>query len=49
MKLTRRAFVDGTLGSAAIAVRTIRAAEFMFAQYHNQTNDSPLHRHLAAM
>jgi tripartite ATP-independent transporter DctP family solute receptor len=49
MTLTRRAFVGGTLGSAALAVRAIRAAEFTFTQYHNQTNDSPLHRHLAAM
>src|SRR5258705_12896164 len=49
MRMTRRAFVGGTLGSAALAVRAIRAAEFTFTQYHNQTNDSPLHKPLAAM
>ena len=48
VKLTRRAFVTG-LGSAAVFVRSTRAAEFTFSQYHNQVAESPLHRQLAAM
>jgi tripartite ATP-independent transporter DctP family solute receptor len=48
--LTRRAFMQGAaaLGSAVI-VRNARAAEYSFAQYHNQAAGGTLHRNLGAM
>lgn len=48
--LTRRAFVAGaTLGSVTIFTRSMRAADFAFIQYHNQTPDSSLHQRLSEM
>jgi tripartite ATP-independent transporter DctP family solute receptor len=55
--LTRRAFVTGaTLGSLTLVARSVtlvaqslRAAEFTFTQYHNQTAESSLHRRLVEM
>jgi tripartite ATP-independent transporter DctP family solute receptor len=48
--LTRRSFVAGaTLGSVSILVRSIRAADYTFTQYHNQTPTSPLHQRLVEM
>jgi tripartite ATP-independent transporter DctP family solute receptor len=48
--LTRRSFVAGaTLGSVSILVRSIRAAEYTFTQYHNQTPTSSLHQRLVEM
>jgi len=36
-------------GSLVVFGRRIRAAEFVFSQYHNQVDRSPLHRQLVAM
>jgi hypothetical protein len=37
-QLTRRAFVSGTTtGSLVVFARSLRAADYTFAQYHNQT------------
>jgi tripartite ATP-independent transporter DctP family solute receptor len=50
MTLTRRSFVAGaTAGSLTVFARSLRAAEFSFRQYHNQTATSPLHRRLVEM
>jgi TRAP-type transport system periplasmic protein len=50
MTLTRRSFVAGaTLGSALIFVRSLRAAEYTFVQFHNQPAASSLHRRLVDM
>ncbi|HEX9398045.1 MAG TPA: TRAP transporter substrate-binding protein [Burkholderiales bacterium] len=48
--VTRRAFMQGAvaLGSALI-VRNTHAAEYSFAQYHNQAAGGTLHRNLTAM
>src|SRR5258706_10094835 len=54
VEVTRRRFVAG-LASATVLLDVAAAAqqrgrpEFTFTQYHNQTDDSPLHRHLTAM
>ena len=49
-ELSRRSFLTAaTIGSVAILTRAQRAAEFRFAQYHNQIADSPLHRRLTEM
>ena len=46
---TRRSFLAlAGVAPALIAGRT-RAADFTFAQYHNQAVDTPLHRNLVAM
>jgi TRAP-type transport system periplasmic protein len=48
--LTRRSFVSGaTAGSLMLFARSLRAAEYMFTQYHNQSSDSPLHIRLTQM
>jgi TRAP-type transport system periplasmic protein len=48
--LTRRALNVGlAAGSITIFVRTARAAEFNFRQYHNQPVESPLHKRLTEM
>ena len=48
--ITRRAFVGtATLGGISIFVRSLRAAEFTFIQYHNQTSESSLHARLVEM
>ncbi len=47
--LTRRSFVATTLGSLTVFSRSLRAAEFTFIQYHNQTPASPLHTRIAEM
>jgi tripartite ATP-independent transporter DctP family solute receptor len=48
--LTRRSFVAGAaLGTVAVFARSLRAAEFTFTQYHNQTATSSLHRRLVEM
>jgi tripartite ATP-independent transporter DctP family solute receptor len=53
MSLTRRSFlvssVGAALGSASVFVRTLRAADYSFVQYHNQTESSSLHRRLVEM
>lgn len=50
MSFTRRSFLAGaTLGSASVFVRTLRAADYSFVQYHNQTESSSLHRRLVEM
>jgi TRAP-type transport system periplasmic protein len=49
MLLTRRSFIGGiAFGSVSIAAR-LRAAEYSFVQYHNQTDSSSLHRRLVEM
>src|SRR6266446_5249434 len=49
-QLTRRAFVSGTTtGSLVVFARSLRAGDYTFAQYHNQTTDSPLHLRLVEM
>jgi TRAP-type transport system periplasmic protein len=49
--LTRRSFlVSAAIGSASLpSLRAQRAADFSFAQYHNQTAASSLHRRLSEM
>jgi tripartite ATP-independent transporter DctP family solute receptor len=48
--LTRRALLAGaTLAPALVFARTLRAADFNFVQYHNQTTASSLHRRLTEM
>jgi tripartite ATP-independent transporter DctP family solute receptor len=49
--LSRRAFVRGvmSLGMAPVFVRSLKAAEFTFTQFHNQTEASSLHRRLVEM
>lgn len=48
--MTRRAFVGGAAaGTLTVWARRARAAEFTFAQYHNQTASSPLHQRLTEM
>jgi len=50
MTLTRRSFVAGAaFGSLTVFTRTLKAAEFSFRQYHNQTATSPLHTRLVEM
>lgn len=50
-KPTRRRFVTGAaaLGSASIIVKPLRAADYKFAQYHNQAETGTLHKNLTAM
>jgi TRAP-type transport system periplasmic protein len=48
-QLTRRTFVTATTTGLVVFTRSLRAADYRFAQYHNQTNDSPLHLRLTEM
>lgn len=49
-QVSRRSFVlAATIGSLTIFSRSLRAADFNFTQYHNQTADSPLHKRLVDM
>jgi TRAP-type transport system periplasmic protein len=48
INLTRRALLAGAAGTT-IMVRRSQAAEFKFAQYHNQTETGTLHKNLVAM
>jgi len=49
-KLTRRSIMAGAAALApAIIVRSARAADYTFAQYHNQAASGTLHRNLPAM
>lgn len=49
MPLTRRSFVAATVGSLTVFSRTIRAADYSFTQFHNQTPASALHTRLVEM
>jgi tripartite ATP-independent transporter DctP family solute receptor len=49
MDCSRRTFLAGAALSWASAVTTLRAAEYAFIQYHNQTASSSLHRRLVEM
>jgi tripartite ATP-independent transporter DctP family solute receptor len=49
MSLTRRSFVAAAVGTLTVFSRAIRAAEFTFRQYHNQTPASSLHMRLVQM
>ena len=46
---TRRSFLAASVAAPALIASRARAAEFTFAQYHNQAVDTPLHRNLVAM
>src|SRR5262249_34899349 len=48
-QITRRMFVFGAASSLVVFNRSLEAADFDFTQYHNQTNDSPLHLRLVEM
>jgi TRAP-type transport system periplasmic protein len=49
-RLSRRSLIAGaTAGSAAVIVRPLHAADYKFAQYHNQAVDGTLHKNLVAM
>jgi tripartite ATP-independent transporter DctP family solute receptor len=49
-RIARRSFVAGAaLGPAAVFVRSLRAADYSFVQFHNQTATSSLHRRLVEM
>jgi tripartite ATP-independent transporter DctP family solute receptor len=45
---TRRSVLAAS-ATLPLLARHARAAEFTFAQYHNQTEDTPLHRNLVAL
>jgi len=47
--VSRRAFVGGTVGTLTVFARSLRAADFSFTQYHNQTAASSLHLRLTEM
>ena len=48
--LTRRSFVAGAaLGSVSVFVKSLRAADYTFTQFHNQTATSSLHQRLVEM
>jgi tripartite ATP-independent transporter DctP family solute receptor len=49
MSLTRRSFVAATAGSLTVFSRSLRAADFTFIQYHNQTPASALHKRIVQM
>lgn len=47
---TRRSFVAGAaLGSVSVFAKSLRAADYTFIQFHNQTTTSSLHRRLVDM
>ena len=47
---TRRSFVAGAaLGTVEVFARSLRAAEYTFTQFHNQTATSSLHKRLVEM
>ncbi len=50
-RFSRRSLIAGAtaVGSAAIAVKPLRAAEYKFTQYHNQAATGTLHKNLVAM
>src|SRR6476620_3445146 len=50
-RFSRRSVIAGAsaLGSAAIIVKPGRAADYKFAQYHNQAATGTLHKNLVAM
>ena len=49
-RLSRRSLMAGaTAGSATFIVKPLRAADYKFAQYHNQAANGTLHRNLVAM
>lgn len=50
-KPSRRTFVAGAaaLGGASVIVKPLHAADYKFAQYHNQADTGTLHRNLVAM
>jgi tripartite ATP-independent transporter DctP family solute receptor len=48
--VSRRSFLAGaTLGSVSVFAKTLRAADYTFIQYHNQTTASSLHQRLVEM
>lgn len=49
IRLTRRSFVGVTVGSLTVFSRSLRAADFTFVQYHNQTPASSLHQRIVQM
>ena len=50
-RVPRRAFVAGLAGAGSLSVfaRSLRAADYKFTQFHNQTTTSTLHRRLVEM
>jgi len=47
---TRRALMTGAAAAGTtIIVKPVRAADYAFTQYHNQSDTSTLHKNLAAM
>src|SRR5438270_796223 len=47
---TRRSFVAGAaFGTVEVFARSLRAAEYTFTQFHNQTTTSSLHKRLVEM
>jgi TRAP-type transport system periplasmic protein len=49
-RVSRRSLIAGaSAGSAAVMIRPLRAADYKFAQYHNQAANGTLHRNLVAM
>jgi tripartite ATP-independent transporter DctP family solute receptor len=49
MPITRRSFLVGATFGPVVCARSVRAADFSFVQYHNQTAASSLHRRLSEM
>ena len=50
-RMSRRTVLAGagTLGSAALIIKPLQAADYKFAQYHNQAATGTLHKDLTAM
>jgi tripartite ATP-independent transporter DctP family solute receptor len=46
---TRRSVLAGAASALTLIVRPLQAAEYSFAQYHNQAASGPLHKNLTAL
>jgi TRAP-type transport system periplasmic protein len=46
---TRRALLAGAAAAGTTIIRPVRAADYTFIQYHNQSETSTLHKNLVAM
>jgi tripartite ATP-independent transporter DctP family solute receptor len=49
VRLSRRSVIVGVTAVGSIMVKPVQAAEYTFAQYHNQPAGGTLHRNLVAM
>ena len=49
VRLSRRSVIAGVTAAGSIMVKPVQAAEYTFAQYHNQPAGGTLHRNLVGM